>query len=176
MACSFSAFSNRRYTFHYDPRNYHGPTLFYFAKLTTSALGVTDFAVRFVPAFFSIATILLMFSLRSWIGSVGALASAALVAVSPGAVYFGRYFIHESLLVCFTLAAVLAVWEFRLGRRPRWLFIATAAAALMFATKETVIIASSCSLVPPSPQQYGWLSATGGEMFRAEQTLSNTVI
>jgi uncharacterized protein (TIGR03663 family) len=128
------------YTFHYNPANYHGPTLFYFAKVSAIAFGLTTFAVRLVPAFFSIATVLMLFSLRPWIGAVGALSAAAFVAVSPGAVFFGRYFIHESLLVCFTTAAVIAAWDYK--RRRHWLslIICAAAAALMFATKETAIL------------------------------------
>jgi uncharacterized protein (TIGR03663 family) len=128
------------YTFRYDPANYHGPTLFYFAKITAMAFGLTTFAVRLVPAFFSIATVLVLFSLRPWIGALGALSAAALVAVSPGAVYFGRYFIHESLLVCFTTTAAIAAWEYRRRRRGWLLLTCAAAAALMFATKETAII------------------------------------
>jgi uncharacterized protein (TIGR03663 family) len=128
------------YTFRYDPANYHGPTLFYFGKASAIVFGLADFALRFVPAFFSIVTVLLMFSLRRRIGSVGALVAAALVAASPGAVYFGRYFIHESLLVCFTIAAFLAACEYHRTWRRGWLYLAAASLALMFATKETAIV------------------------------------
>jgi uncharacterized protein (TIGR03663 family) len=104
------------------------------------ALGATTFAIRLVPALCGIATVLLAFGLRRWIGAVGALTTAALLAVSPGAVYFSRYFIHEALLVGFTFAAAVAAWQYIDRRRVVMLLLASASAAMMFATKETWII------------------------------------
>src|SRR5437764_11225606 len=34
----------------YDPKNYHGPTLYYFALIALYALGKTELALRFWPA------------------------------------------------------------------------------------------------------------------------------
>jgi uncharacterized protein (TIGR03663 family) len=101
--------------YHYDPANYHGPTLYYFTLISTSLNsffhghnGLSTVAVRLVPAFFGVATIWLVLCLRAYIGSMAALVAAALLALSPGAVYMSRYFIHESLFVFFTLGVVVA--------------------------------------------------------------------
>lgn len=133
--------------YHYDPANYHGPTLYYAGLITTTlnALfygkeGLSTFAIRLVPAVFGIALVGLVLCLRRYLGAVGALAAAALLAVSPGMVYFSRYFIHEMLFVFLTLALVLTVLFYRETRQPRYLMLAAASAALMFATKETCII------------------------------------
>src|SRR5947208_15319508 len=102
--------------YHYDPSNYHGPTLYYFGLLTTTLnsllygkYGLSTYAIRLVPALFGIGIVWLVFYLRRSIGTFGSLAAALLMAVSPGCVFFSRYFIHEILFVFFTLALMVAV-------------------------------------------------------------------
>jgi uncharacterized protein (TIGR03663 family) len=102
----------RQGTFKYDPQNYHGPTLYYFTLASTYLFGLTDFAVRFVPALFGILVVILILYLRRYIGTFGALAAAMLVALSPGMSFISRYFIHEILFVFFTFAVVVAVMQF----------------------------------------------------------------
>ena len=85
----------RNHVYNYDPSNYHGPTLYYFSLLSSLLFGLNDFAVRLVPALFGVATVGLTFALRRYIGTVGALTAAALLAVSPAAVFYSRYFKHE---------------------------------------------------------------------------------
>ncbi len=133
--------------YHYDPANYHGPTLYYFGLITTTLnalfygrAGLSTFAIRLVPAIFGIALVWLGFSLRRYLGGFGALAAAALLAASPGMVYFSRYFIHEVPFVFLTLAPVVMVLRYRETARPRYLMLASGSAALLFATKETCII------------------------------------
>jgi uncharacterized protein (TIGR03663 family) len=135
--------------YQYDPANYHGPTLYYFALLISSIIEIfsrpnelSTVVIRLVPALFGVATVALLLSLRKQIGDIGILAAAALVAVSPGAVYFSRDFIHEALLVFFTLAVPVAMLRYRDTRKPSYLMLASAAAALMFATKETAAISA----------------------------------
>jgi len=136
----------------YDPENYHGPTLYYFAALipwVTKVLfgssaretyGLTTFTMRLIPAVFGLATIVLIFLLRRKLGTVATLAAGLMLAVSPGAVYLSRYFIHETLFVFFTLGIVVAgVWFYE-ERNPSYLIPAAASAALLLATKETAII------------------------------------
>ena len=97
--------------YHYDPANYHGPTLYYFAAVVAWILrpfvganaNLTTIGIRLVPALFGLATIALVFTLRRNLGTIATLSAAFLLAVSPGAVYLSRYFIHETLFVFFTL-------------------------------------------------------------------------
>ncbi|MFL5680706.1 MAG: flippase activity-associated protein Agl23 [Chloroflexota bacterium] len=124
----------------YDPANYHGPSLYYFALASATIFGLTTEAMRLVPVLAGIATVALVFPLRRLLGSIATLSAAALLAVSPAAVYVSRYFIHESLLVCFSLALVVSTLLYIDRRRPAYLLAIAASAALMFTTKETGII------------------------------------
>lgn len=136
----------------YDPANYHGPTLYYFAAIIpwiTKVLfgnsardnyGLTTFTIRLIPVLFGLATIGLIFLLRRRLGTVATLAAGLLLAVSPGAVYLSRYFIHETMFVFFTLGIVVALLRFYDERNSSYLIPAAAAAALLFATKETAMI------------------------------------
>src|SRR6266550_5384788 len=145
--------------YQYDPQNYHGPTLYYFAALIpwiskfllgrsfAETSGLSTFTIRFVTAAFGIATVWLVLTLRRRIGTIAALAGAALLAISPGAVYLSRYFIHETLLVFFTLSVVVATLRFYENGQPSYLLLATSSAALAFATKETAIISAGILLI-----------------------------
>jgi uncharacterized protein (TIGR03663 family) len=137
----------RNGVYHYDPANYHGPTLYYFALLSQYIFGLNTFAIRFVPALFGIATVGLILCLRHRIGMIGALSAAALVAVSPGAVYMSRYFIHESLFVFFTLGTLVAALRYYETSREAYLLLAVSSAALLFATKETAMISAGVLLI-----------------------------
>jgi uncharacterized protein (TIGR03663 family) len=98
-------------SFNYDPSNYHGPTLYYFtwplAKLAEHFQMLDSWVVRLIPVIFGMATVWLVLGLRRYLGAVGALAAAALLALSPGFVFFSRYFIHEMMFAFFTLAVVV---------------------------------------------------------------------
>ncbi|HEX6046497.1 MAG TPA: flippase activity-associated protein Agl23 [Pyrinomonadaceae bacterium] len=145
--------------YRYDPQNYHGPTLYYFAAVIpwitrllfgTAArdnYGMTTFTIRLIPVLFGLGTIGLIFCLRRRLGSVGTLAAGLLLAISPGAVYLSRYFIHESQFVFFTLGIVVAGLRFYDTRNPLYLGLASASAALLFATKETAMISAGVLVI-----------------------------
>jgi uncharacterized protein (TIGR03663 family) len=138
--------------YRYDPANYHGPTLYYFAAIYPRLIrtlfgaeaqdkyGLTTTAIRAVTASFGLATIALVFALRRKLGTIATLFAAALLAISPGAVYLSRYFIHETLFVFFTLALVVTALKYFEETRSGYLVLASVSAALLFATKETAVI------------------------------------
>lgn len=143
----------------YDPANYHGPTLYYFAAIIpwiTKVLfgssgrdnyGLTTFTIRLIPVLFGLGTIGLIFLLRRRLGNIATLTAGVLLAVSPGAVYLSRYFIHETLFVFFTLGIVVAFVQFYDERKPSYLIAAGASAALLFATKETAMISVAVLII-----------------------------
>ncbi len=149
----------REGAYQYDPANYHGPTLYYFSAVIpwiTQLLfgaaardnyGMTTFTIRLIPALFGIATIALVFMLRRRLGTIGTLAAALMLAVSPGAVYLSRYYIHETPFVFFTLGIVVAGLRFYETRKPTYLILASASAALLFATKETAFVSAGVLLI-----------------------------
>ncbi len=172
----------REQIYQYNPENYHGPSLYYFAWLTSKVFGLNGNALRLVPVIFGIATVVLVFCLRPYIGDFGALAAGLLLAVSPGAVYLSRYFIHETLFAFFTLAIVVALLRWYRTTSLGYLLLASASAALLFASKETafisigvLVIAGICILglryfqrTPAQRRKQGlvsWLGTLTDEMF-----------
>ena len=158
--------------YHYDPANYHGPTLYYFAAVVAWILrpfvganaSLTTTGIRLVPALFGLATIGLVFTLRRNLGTIATLSAAFLLAVSPGAVYLSRYFIHETLFVFFTLGLVVALIKYCEEVNPAYLILAAISAALLFATKETAMISVAVLLIALiATQVYGlfWRSISG---------------
>ena len=132
----------RQGVYKYDPTNYHGPTLYYLAVPLEVLLGLSAFAIRLLPALFGVAIVWLALSLKRYIGDAGALAAGALIAVSPGAVFYSRYFIHETLFVFFTLGIVAAALRFHETGKVRDAMLVAASAAMLFATKETAFISA----------------------------------
>ncbi len=156
--------------YHYDPANYHGPTLYYFSAIipwilrflfgqsAQNTYGLNTVTVRVVPALFGLGTIWLVLLLRKRIGTVGTLCAAALLAVSPGAVYLSRYFIHETLFVFFTLGVVVAGLKYYQVGNPVYLVLASVSAALLFATKETAFISAAVlAIALTTTHLYPWL-------------------
>jgi uncharacterized protein (TIGR03663 family) len=143
----------------YDPGNYHGPTLYYitavipwtiklfFGADARESYGLTTFVIRLVPVLFGLGTIWLVFLLRRQLGTVAVLTAGLLLAISPGAVYLSRYFIHETLFVFFSLGIVVAGVRFIESRNPIYLLLGSASAAMLFATKETAMITAGVFII-----------------------------
>jgi uncharacterized protein (TIGR03663 family) len=140
--------------YHYDPGNYHGPSLYYLAVIPTAinnvfhwGHGLSTVAIRLVTAAFGVGVAWLMLCLRRFVGPAAALAAAAFAGVSPGFVFFSRYFIHEILFVFFSLGVIVAWLWYHSSGKPRFLMLASASAAMLFATKETWIITAAVWLI-----------------------------
>lgn len=130
----------RNGNYKYNPENYHGPTLYYFALAAVKAFGLNDFALRLTPAVWGVLTVLILWPVRRALGLVGTPVAAMMIALSPGLVYFSRDFIHESSFGFFSLALAVCAWRYAETKKFTWLALGAAAAGLLFATKETAII------------------------------------
>jgi uncharacterized protein (TIGR03663 family) len=148
--------------YHYDPHEYHGPTLYYcslpFLALSSlvnshvtagsqlpAAQAVahptfSDSELRVVTVTFGVGLILLLLLMADGLGPVAAVWAALFLAVSPAMVFYSRYFIHEMLLVFFTLLTLAAGWRYAQSRRVAWAAVTGAGVGLMFATKETFVL------------------------------------
>jgi len=111
----------REGVYRYDPANYHGPDLYYFALAFSKIFGLNTISVRASVAIFGVLTVILAFYLKNYIGKIGSLAAAFFLALSPGMVFISRYFIHEILFVFFSLAIVISVLFF-IERRKAGIF------------------------------------------------------
>jgi uncharacterized protein (TIGR03663 family) len=161
----------RQGVYHYDPGNYHGPTLYFLTlplAYAADKLHVLDsWVLRLVTAAFGVGTVWLVLALRRRVGSIGALAGAALVAVSPACVFYSRYFIHEALFVFFTLGIVVVALRFYETGAAAYLLLASASAAMLFATKETAFI-SLGTLGLAWLTAFAWVRMTGGARAASE--------
>jgi uncharacterized protein (TIGR03663 family) len=129
----------------YDGRGYehhplmHGPLLFHLMALVYLLFGVSDATARFVPAAFGTAMVLLPLLLRPWLGRLGALAAAALLAFSPTLLYFSRFVgagAQDILVAVGMLLIVAGIWRYRATGADRWLYLVAGGLALGFTTKE----------------------------------------
>jgi uncharacterized protein (TIGR03663 family) len=137
----------------YDPTEYHGPTLYYLTLPAARLSGQARYAeleevtLRAVPAAFGVALVAAHLGARAFLGPWGAAFAALLVALSPAMVFYSRYYIHETLLVFFSFAALLAAGHYLRRPAAALAVLGGAAAGLMQATKETAPIALGCGLV-----------------------------
>lgn len=140
-----------RYVF--DPRDHHGPTLYYamlpFAWLrgehTLAQLSETT--VRLVPAFAGTLAVVLLAAFAAPLGRWTALGAAALLALAPPAVYYSRDFIQETLLLTFTLGGWVCVQRWWYDGRLRWALAAGICGGLMQATKASAPLFVVAALV-----------------------------
>ena len=133
--------------YRYDPHEYHGPTLNYFSLIPAWLGGADSFVelseavLRIVPVALGLALVLLVLPLREALGQGAVLLSAGLTALSPAMVFYSRYFIHELILVVFTVLLIISGYRCFKSRKAGWAVLAGVSLGLMHATKETFVIA-----------------------------------
>ena len=130
--------------YRYQPSDYHGPFLYYVNALLFRLLGPSDESLRLGTALFGGLTPMLILPLRRWLGAIGVLACALLIACAPAMVYFSRTVIHESYLIFFTLVWLAGLLHFL--SRPSFGSVAVAAlgAGGAVCNKETAILTAGC--------------------------------
>jgi uncharacterized protein (TIGR03663 family) len=140
-------------TYRYDANEYHGPTLNYatlpFAWLSgeKDRTRLSETTLRLVPVVFGVGLILLLPLLVDGLGRGATLGAGLLTAVSPALVFYSRYYIHETLLVWFTMLLLAAGWRYQQTRRWGWALLAGVALGFMYATKETFVLAVGAMIV-----------------------------
>lgn len=145
----------------YDPNEFHGPSLYYFTlpvvwlTQARSFVETTEFHYRLIPLLFGMALILILPWWKEGLGQAAILWSAVFTAISPALVYYSRYYIHELLLVFFTLVFVLAAWKYTQNPRLSWALAAGFSLGMAHATKETWVIAFG-SLAGALGLQWAW--------------------
>jgi uncharacterized protein (TIGR03663 family) len=140
-------------TYHYDPRDRHGPALYAMALPLARMAGARNLAgltatmVRMGPILTGTLAVFLFVALVADLSLPVAFLAALLWAVAPLPVYYSRYFIHETLFVAATLGLLSCGW--------RWLNTGSALAAtmagfwaaLMIACKETAVLSFAAAAV-----------------------------
>ena len=136
-----------REEYRYDPVEHHGPTLYYFSLPFAwigsgrSFAALDEVTLRLVPALFGVGIVLLLLLLKDGFSRSSIVFSGIFVAVSPLMVFYSRFYIQETLLVFFLLGTIAASWRYHVDRTWRWAAATGFFIGLMYATKETCIIA-----------------------------------
>lgn len=133
--------------YEYDPTHFHGPSLSYLTLLPARIQGIARYVdldeatLRSGPAALGVLLVAASILLIPIFGEGAALAAALLAAVSPAMVFYSRDFIHETLLVCFAGGALISLFRYLWKPGAGWAVAAGVFAGLMYATKETAVIA-----------------------------------
>jgi len=134
----------------YDPHEFHGPTLpyatlpFAWTWPTPDFNQFTEITFRLVTVSFGVGLLLLLPLLLGGLGKPATLCAAVLTAISPAMVFYSRYYIHEMALVFFTTLTIGAGWRYVQTKSLAWCLLAGAGLGLMYATKETFVLAAGC--------------------------------
>jgi uncharacterized protein (TIGR03663 family) len=133
--------------YRYDPIEHHGPTLYYFSLPFAwigsgkSFAALDEATLRLVPAVFGVGIILLFLLLRSAYSPSAIFFSGIFAAISPVMVFYSRFYIQETLLAFFLLGVIAASWRYHMNRSWGWALATGVFIGLMYATKETCVIA-----------------------------------
>lgn len=140
-----------RGVYRYDPHDHHGPVLYYaalpFCRLQSKRFAeTTEAAYRAVPVVFACLTLLGMALIPLFRpdADTAAFFAMLLFAVSPAFCYYNRFFIQESLLVCFLTGMFVSALAW-LRSEDRWKRVASSvsfglSAGFAMATKETFVL------------------------------------
>ena len=125
------------------------PLLSLIVAVLYKLFGVSEMWGRLVVVFFSLLTVALVYLLeRDLIDHPAGLAAAFLVAVSPGAVFYGRAFMPDSLMICFSVGALLGFHRYLATGDRRALVAGSASLALAVLVKlPAVIIAAPLAVM-----------------------------
>lgn len=126
-------------TYRHDPMM-HGPLVFHSTALAFLLLGDSDATVRVLPALAGIALMPALWLLRRYLGRAGALAAAGLVTISPSILFYGRYLRNDVYMALFAVFWIYGALRYLETRRPRGLYLMTAALSLSFCAKETAFL------------------------------------
>lgn len=140
-------------TYKYEPRDFHGPTLYFMTLPWMKIAGADSFKdtekghFRSLPLVFSVLTALCGLLMLDLLTRKGVLALTSMLMLSPSMIYYNTYYIQESLLVFGMTAFIASLWRFYKSSGVFWLVGAGAALGFMHATKETFIISIFAVLV-----------------------------
>jgi uncharacterized protein (TIGR03663 family) len=120
----------------------HGPFLYHATAFIYFIFGASDYTSRVAPAIFGMFIVIAPYFLRKWLGRYGALAAAAMFAISPWFLYFSRFIRMDIFAAAFEILLFVVVIKYLHERRELYLYLLAAALSLLFCTKEVSYITS----------------------------------
>ena len=118
----------------------HGPFQIEFTAFIFRIFGDSEFTARLGYVLFGTALVGLPYFLRDYLGRTGALLAGVMLALSPAMLYFSRFGRNDILMAFWALALLILIWRYLQEGKSRYLYLAAAVLAFMFATKETAYI------------------------------------
>ncbi|NIN65640.1 MAG: TIGR03663 family protein [Anaerolineae bacterium] len=118
----------------------HGPFLYHATAVIYFLFGASDYTSRVAPALFGVGIVVAPYFLRKWLGRYGALATAAMLAISPGFLYFSRFIRMDIFVAAFELLMFIAIIKYLDQRKDLYVYLLAAALAFAFSTKEIAYI------------------------------------
>ncbi|MCE2463016.1 MAG: TIGR03663 family protein, partial [Dehalococcoidia bacterium] len=138
----------------------HGPFQIHLTAFIFKLFSDSDFTARLTYVLFGSALVFLPFFLRTYLGRTGAIVTAVLLTLSPAMLYFSRFGRNEILMSFFALALLILMWRYLNEGKNRYLYMASAVLALMFASKETsyivVVILGAALFLMSLPEIVPW--------------------
>jgi uncharacterized protein (TIGR03663 family) len=133
----YKLFKGEGYTYNpmmHGPFHYHANALVYFL------FGVSDYTARVAPAIYGVIGVLLIWFFRPYVGRLGAVFIALILAVSPTFVYQSRFIREDIFMAVDTIALFIGMMRYFDSRKPAWLYLAAVGLAFSWATKEATYI------------------------------------
>jgi uncharacterized protein (TIGR03663 family) len=118
----------------------HGPVLFYLDALVFRFIGASDYTARLVPALAGIGLVLLPLLFRRWVGRVGALTVAFLLAFSPLLLFYSRYLRNDIYIAVLCTLWIWACFRYLERSAPTDLYVLVIVSSLAVTTKEVAFI------------------------------------
>ncbi|MCH7736510.1 MAG: TIGR03663 family protein [Chloroflexi bacterium] len=118
----------------------HGPFQIEFTALMFRIFGDTDVTARLGYVLFGTALVAAPYFFRDYLGRTGSLLAAVMLALSPTLLYFSRFGRNDIIMAFFASVLLVLMWRYIHEGHRRYLYLASAVLALMFATKETAYL------------------------------------
>ncbi|MBA3530747.1 MAG: TIGR03663 family protein, partial [Ardenticatenales bacterium] len=114
----------------------HGPMLFHLTAFGYWLFGASDFTARLVPALLGVFLAWFPWKFRDWLGTTGAIATSALILISPTLLYYSRFIREDIFAAAWIAIIVYGLWKYMDEGKEFHLYVMTAGWALLFSQKE----------------------------------------
>ncbi len=121
----------------------HGPFQFIGNGFMMAIFGDGEYQVRMMAATLGTAMVFMPFLLRKQLGTVGALATAVFIAVSPTLLYYSRFTREDIYAAFWTFGLVIFMWRYIATKQDRYLILTAGFLAGSFLTKETTFMTAA---------------------------------
>src|SRR5690606_40026405 len=127
------------------PALMQGPIRFHTTACFYSLFGDNDFTGRLYTARLGVGMVMMPLLFRRWLGRWGTILASVMLLISPLLLYYNRYIRHDTPSI---MSAILMVWSAMMytsgpeseRRKPRYLYILSAAMLWNLGSKETAFI------------------------------------